>query len=97
MANAIADQARSDAVIAGRRRKQARSTGSVANPITVAAIDFMQTEMVATPSDLVALVRDQWPDLWARVRVEARRQRQSPIAQLIAAIEAGLPGEAAHG
>lgn len=92
MASVIAEQVRCEAAAAAHRRKQARSTGTVASPIAAVAIDIMQSEMVATPSDLVGLVREQWPYLWARIRAEAHRQGHSPIAQLFAAIEAGLPG-----
>lgn len=91
-ANSLVDRARSDASAASVRRSNARKIGGVHHPIAaVSAVEILQSEMLATPSDLVALIRGQWPELWKRILAEARRQGWSPVQQLIHAIEEGLP------
>ncbi|KKC27422.1 hypothetical protein [Sphingomonas sp. SRS2] len=91
MANSLLQDVQVEAARAGQRRRDARSTGSVARPLAASAIEIMQSEMLATPSDLVRVVRAEWPELWSRVIAEARRQGCSPVRQLINTIDAGLP------
>ncbi len=55
-----------------------------------AVVETMQSEMLSNPGSLVGLVRSRWPDLWARIIAEARRQGWSPVQQLIFTIEEGL-------
>lgn len=58
------------------------------------ASETIATAFVETPADLIATVRRQWPDLWARVVDQSRAAGTLPGAMLAHVIERGLEAEA---
>lgn len=52
--------------------------------------ELLSTAVVETPGDLIARVRDAWPDLWAGIRDQARAHHLPPGAMLMQVIERGL-------
>ncbi|MES2494616.1 MAG: hypothetical protein V4618_00750 [Pseudomonadota bacterium] len=87
----IGDQVRAEAVAAGKRRHAAgKVAGTVRDPLPLTPAERVVTDMIATPGDLYAMVKRQWPELLAQVVERARANAISPIRELIATIEAGL-------
>jgi hypothetical protein len=90
--SSLLEDVKEEAIAAASRRALARSTGTVARPVPAATGPALQvtTAMLAEPSDLVAMLKRRWPDLWQQVIASAHAVGASPVAHLIEIIETGV-------
>lgn len=88
----LAEQVEAEADQAGRRRADARSTGTVSHALSVdrSLIEAIQTELADSPHDLLQMVTRRHADAWQRVVGLSRLLGERPAQTLYRVLEAGL-------
>ena len=83
------DAVKAEAPAMGARRRSARCTGMVANPLSTNVVG-LQAALLAEPEDAFLFLRRQWPQLLRGVIARAHDEETTPATMLARVIEAGL-------
>lgn len=89
------DAVKAEAQAMGARRRSARCTGMVANPLSANVVG-LQAALLAEPEDAFLFLRRQWPQLLRGVIARAHDDETTPATMLARVIEAGLMAVAAE-